>query len=256
MNTLIVHCHPEKHSFNGSLTATAVETLEAAGHHVEVSDLYAEGFDPAERPEHYRNRIDSERFDILSEQRNAYKNETLPGEIQREIARLERCDLLILQFPLWWHQQPAMLKGWFDRVFVGGGLYTSKMRYDRGYFLGRKAICSVTSGAPRSTFTENGRGGGEIETLLRSMNFSLHYMGFTVLPPYLSTEIQNKGFTYKSETEFEAHLAANLGDWRRHLLQLHELEPLGFPGWSDWDEYGADKGAASVNGASCCHQSN
>ena len=31
-----------------------------------------------------------------------------------------------------------MLKGWFDRVFVNGGLYTSSMRYDRGYFRGKK----------------------------------------------------------------------------------------------------------------------
>lgn len=223
------------------MTRTAIKALEKSGHVVEVSDLYAEGFDPVERAEHYHNRVDTTRFDILSEQRNAYKTKTLPKDVQREIHRLEKCDLLILQFPLWWHQQPAMLKGWFDRVFVGGGLYTSKMRYDRGYFKGKKAICSVTSGAPLSTFTENGRGGGEIETLLRSINFSLHYMGFTVFPPYLSTEIQNIGFTYKSEEQFEADLNENLKGWSAHLTQLDGLKPLSFPGWSDWDEQGAEK---------------
>jgi len=240
LNILIVHCHPEANSFNGALTNTAVNAFESLGHNVVVSDLYAEGFDPVEKAEHYQNRVNTERFDILSEQRHAYKTDTLPEEVKREISRLEACDLLILQFPMWWHQQPAMLKGWFDRVFVGGGLYTSKMRYDKGYFKGKRAICSVTSGAPLSTFTQNGRGGGVIEDLLRSMNFSLHYMGFSVYPPYLSTEIKNKGFTYKSPEQFEADLKANLTDWHSYLTHLDDLEPLRFAGWEDWDEKGAE----------------
>ncbi|NAW88349.1 NAD(P)H-dependent oxidoreductase [Photobacterium halotolerans] len=240
MEVLIVHCHPESQSFNGTMTNSAVEALERCGHKVVVSDLYAENFDPIDRPEHYKYRQNHSRFDILSEQRHAYESEGLAPEVQREIQRLEQCDVVIFQFPLWWHQQPAMLKGWFDRVFVAGGLYTSKMRYDKGYFKGKKAICSVTSGAPLSTFTENGRGGGDIQALLRSINFSLHYMGFTVLPPYLATEIQNKGFTYKSSEQFDADLQETIRDWKIHVTQLLNLEPLSFPGWDDWDELGAE----------------
>lgn len=241
MNVLILYCHPEPNSFNGSLRDIAIETLEAEGHRVEVSDLYAEKFDPVEKPEHYRNRIVKERFDPLSEQRHAYKTNTLPDDIKREIERLERCDLLILQFPLWWHQQPAILKGWFDRVFVAGGLYTSKMRYDRGYFKGKRAICSVTSGAPLETFTTNGRAGGTIDTLLHPLNFSLHYMGFSVLPPYLFTEVQGAGFTYKSTDEFQRHLQKHLRNWEKHLRRIYQLKPLDFPGWSEWDERGVEK---------------
>ncbi|MDO6580235.1 NAD(P)H-dependent oxidoreductase [Photobacterium sp. 2_MG-2023] len=241
MNILIVHCHPEPMSFNASLKNTAVAYFESSGHQVEVSDLYLENFDPVEKAEHYLNRVETDRFDILSEQRNAYKTKTLPSDVQREIQRLENCDLVIFQFPLWWHQQPAMLKGWFDRVFVGGGLYTSKMRYDKGYFKGKRAICSVTSGAPLSTFTENGRGGGDIQMLLHSLSYSLHYMGFTVLPPYLSTEIQNKGFTYKSPSQFNQDLQDNLADWENQLSRLDDRVPMSFPGWDDWDELGNEK---------------
>ncbi len=241
MNVLIVYCHPEKKSFNHSLKEVAVNTLEEAGHIVEVSDLYGEDFDPLERAEHYQSRIVVDKFDPLSEQRNAYETNTLPSEVKREIERLKRCDLLILQFPLWWHQQPAMLKGWFDRVFVGGGLYTSKMRYDTGYFKGKQAICSVTSGAPKETFTKRGRGGGDINTLLHSLHFSLHYMGFDVLRPYLFTEVQGAGFTYKSEHELVESLQIHRVNWKKHLKRMGSMGRLSFPGWGDWDERGVEK---------------
>jgi NAD(P)H dehydrogenase (quinone) len=32
--------------------------------------------------------------------------------------KIEWCDLMIWQFPLWWFSVPAILKGWFDRVFA------------------------------------------------------------------------------------------------------------------------------------------
>ena len=136
MNVLVVFSHPEPNSFNGALKDTAVDVFKSAGASVEVSDLYAENFDPVEKHEHYRSRLNTETFEPLSEQRQSYKTESLPIEVKREIERLRKADLVIFQFPLWWHQQPAMIKGWFDRVFVAGGLYTSKMRYDKGYFKG------------------------------------------------------------------------------------------------------------------------
>ena len=41
MNVLIIYAHPEPTSLNGSLKDFAVQRLEAAGHQVQVSDLYA-----------------------------------------------------------------------------------------------------------------------------------------------------------------------------------------------------------------------
>jgi len=241
MNVLIVFCHPEPKSFNGALKDNAIEFFEKSGAVVEVSDLYAEQFDPVEKAEHYTSRVNTEIFEPLSEQRHSYKTDSLPIEVKREIDRLERCDLAIFQFPLWWHQQPAILKGWFDRVFIAGGLYTSKMRYDKGYFRGKRAICSVTSGAPDNTFTENGRAGGEIQTLLHSLNYSLNYMGFTVLPPRLVAEVQGAGFTYKEPEAFAAGLQEKLDHWEQFLQSIDSVAPMRFPGWNDWDEQGVEK---------------
>ncbi|MGH1541474.1 MAG: NAD(P)H-dependent oxidoreductase [Arenicella sp.] len=241
MNALILYCHPEPKSFNAALKEIAIHTLESLGYSVEVSDLYAERFDPVEKAEHYPARINDTEFKPLSEQRNAYQNNTLATDVQREIQRLKRCDLLVLQFPLWWHQQPAMLKGWFDRVFIGGGLYTSKMRYDTGFFKGKHAICCVTSGAPINTFSPLGRGGGKIEDLLLPLNFSLHYMGFTVLPPHLIGEVQNPGFSYKNDEQLAKDLELSKHNWKHCLANIDHTIPLSFPGWSDWDENGVEK---------------
>ena len=68
---LKVYCHPEPNSFNGWLRDIAIKTFKADGNKFEVSDLYAEKFDPVETSEHYRNRVVTEKFEPLSEQRIA-----------------------------------------------------------------------------------------------------------------------------------------------------------------------------------------
>ena len=47
MNVLIVYAHPEPFSLNGSIKNFTVERLRAAGHTVQVSDLYAMNWKPA-----------------------------------------------------------------------------------------------------------------------------------------------------------------------------------------------------------------
>lgn len=241
MHVLIVHCHPEPRSFNAALKDVALETLQGLGHTVEVSDLYAEEFDPAEGPAYYAERADPDYFSALTEQRHSSEARTLPPDVRREIERLERAQLVVFHYPLWWHAQPAMLKGWLDRVFVYGGLYTGKVRYDRGHFRGRRAICSVTTGAPAVTFGHGGRG-GNIELLMYPIHYSLYYMGYDVLPPFMAHGIQGGGLSYQAEEKFKAQLEAYKADWARRLESLEEEDsPIPFPGWDDWDERGVLK---------------
>ncbi len=240
MNILFVLAHPEKASFNARLVELGKAHFENRGHEVTVSDLYAEGFDAVEKAEHYRDRTDRQEFSPLAEQRHAYKNGTLPGEVTREIARLEAADLVIFQFPVWWHSTPAILKGWFDRVFVSGGLYTSRMRYDNGYFKGKRAMCSITSGAPGEAFVAGGRG-GEIEQILWSTQFSLYYMGFDVLPPHASFGVAGHGYSYVSDDAFQEQFVQLEQSWLSRLETIQSDRPLHYPGWDDWTELGAPK---------------
>src|SRR5580658_1562095 len=105
MHVLVVYCHPRADSFCSALRDAAIAGLKAAGHTVEVRDLHAEGFTP----------------EMTAEERGRYYDEAanLDG-IEEHVAALRRADALLLVYPTWWFGLPAMLKGWFDRVWVPG----------------------------------------------------------------------------------------------------------------------------------------
>ncbi|BES73142.1 NAD(P)H-dependent oxidoreductase [Marinobacter nanhaiticus D15-8W] len=240
MNILIVLAHPERNSFNGALVEVAKATLEGAGHAVEVDDLYGEGFDPVERASNYPDGLIDDSFAPLTVQRANYEQGTLPRDVKREIARLEWADLVIFQFPLWWHSQPAILKGWFDRVLVYGGLYSGSMRYDRGHFRGKRAICSVTAGSPEQAFMPFGRAGNMVEWLW-PIHSSLYYVGYDVLPPQVHYGIQGGGIQYQDAAAFRARLVSMKETWASRLANLPGESPIPFSTWDDWDDDGVLK---------------
>ena len=232
----IVLAHPEPRSFNAGLKDVAVEAFEAMGWQVLLSDLYAMGFDPAESPRHYRDRDDPAIFLAQNEQRHASEAGSLSPEVETEIAKLEAADVVIFQFPMWWHSAPAILKGWFDRVFVYGRLYSSKTRYDRGHFRGRRAMLSVTTGAPEITFAHNGRS-GDIDLLLWHIHYSIYYMGFEILAPFVAYGVES-GISYSDPGAVRTRLEGYKESLRARLTDLDAVPRVPFSGWDDWDERG------------------
>ena len=97
MHAHFVLAHPEPRSFNAHLVRSGSAALEAEGWTVSASDLYAMGFDPCERPEHYRDRANPARFDAQAEQRRASDAGTLPKAVTDELALMDRADLIVLQ---------------------------------------------------------------------------------------------------------------------------------------------------------------
>ena len=229
--------HPEERSFNAQMAAVAERALHRPPEdRARVLDLVRLGFDPVERAEHYADRADSARFDAQGEQRHASDSGTLPADVLAHLELVESADLLILQFPMWWYTPPAILKGWLDRVFVYGRTYTSRCRYDAGYFRGKRAMLSVTTGGPEATFMHDGRN-GDIELLLWPLNFTLHYLGFSVLAPFVAFGIEG-GLKYSEEGEATAWLQGYLRRYGEELAALDSRPRLPFNGWADWDEAG------------------
>lgn len=105
MRIQTILAHPLPDSFAASVHRTAVGALRAAGHDVEETDLYAEGFAPA----------------LTAAERGSYfASDYDASAVAPLVERLRQAEALVLCFPHWWFDQPAILKGYFDRVWVPG----------------------------------------------------------------------------------------------------------------------------------------
>ena len=245
MHAHIVCAHPEPRSYNAHLAATAGKALEERGWSVTLSDLYQMGFDPCERPGHYAERVDHSRFDVQAEQRHASQHHALPVDVAAEIQRLDAADLLILQYPMWWHLPPAMLKGWLDRVLIYGEVYTSKKRFEHGRFIGRRAMLSVTVGTSEATYAHDGRS-GDIDLLLWPVNFSLAYVGYTVLEPFVAYGVE-AGLRYSDPSVVEARLRSTAERWAATMGELDARPALAFNTMAEWGEDGRITAEAPVH---------
>lgn len=93
MHAHLVLAHLEPQSFNAHLVREGRAALQAAGWTATVSDLYAMGFDPCERCEHFVDRIGPGRVDVQSEQHRASDRGMLPAAVTDELARMDAADL-------------------------------------------------------------------------------------------------------------------------------------------------------------------
>ena len=105
MKVLVVFAHPVETSFSSGLHQIVLKELKGAGHEVDDCDLYAEDFDPR----------------LSRDERVNYQDTGKNVEpVRGYVDRLLWADALVLCFPVWNYGFPAILKGYFDRVFLPG----------------------------------------------------------------------------------------------------------------------------------------
>jgi NAD(P)H dehydrogenase (quinone) len=245
MNVLLVVAHPEPSSYNAYLAGMARDTLLKDGHAVRISDLYASDFDPSESGRHYGVRRNPTCFDAQAEQCFNWENRSLPAQVQNEIDKIMWADLLVLQFPLWWFGPPAMLKGWMDRVFVYGGLYSGSRRHDRGPCTGKKALLCTTTGSSAEACSFDGRE-GDTNLILWPSLYALRYLGYTVLQPYVIHGVRG-GLSGDAAQAKEEYLLRMERDYKNRLLNIHTAPTVSFNSDNDWDEHGKLKSEAPVH---------
>ncbi len=227
MKVLIVHAHPEPKSFTAALRDQAVSTLEAQGHEVRVSDLYAMNWNPVASADDFSSRENPEYLVYALEQRLGVKSQSLAPDIQQELDKLLWADLLILNFPIFWFSAPAMLKGWIDRVLVSGICYGGKRFYDQGGLAGKKALVTVTLGGREHMFGD-GAIHGPLEDMLRPiLRGTLAYVGFDVLEPFVAWHVP-----YISDEARQQFLV----DYGQRLQHLSDDQPLVFPKLAEFDD--------------------
>jgi putative NADPH-quinone reductase len=135
MRVLYLYAHPLQGSFHRAIRDAAREGLAEAGHQVDLCDLYAEAFDPV------LSRAEREGYHEIPANR---------APVEDYIRRVEQAEAMVLSFPTWSFGLPAILKGFFDRVFIPGVSFTLKDGEARPNLQRIRKIAGIsTYGRPR-----------------------------------------------------------------------------------------------------------
>jgi NAD(P)H dehydrogenase (quinone) len=102
---LVVFAHPLETSFVSALHARVVEVLRAGGHVVDDLDLHGEQFDPVMSRDGLLHYVDTS---------------ANTREVEGYVKRLRAAEALVLVFPVWFDGLPAIMQGYFQRVFLPG----------------------------------------------------------------------------------------------------------------------------------------
>ncbi|SES28093.1 NAD(P)H dehydrogenase (quinone) [Lentzea xinjiangensis] len=235
MNVLWILAHPEPRSLNGFLAAEGQRALRGDGHEVEVSDLYAMGWNPVVDAHGYAHDP-AERFRVAAAAKRAFESGALGTDIRAEQEKIDRADTIVVQFPMWWFGMPAILKGWFDRVWLQGYAYGLRgpdgewVGYGDGFLAGKRALAVVTTGGPAWLYGGRGIHGAVDELLFPLQHGTLFYAGAEVLPPVVISGADR--FTPREGEQAAVVL-------RERLLAIPVTEPIPYRRQNGGD-YGDD----------------
>jgi NAD(P)H dehydrogenase (quinone) len=168
MNILTVYAHPNPKSFCHAILERFTAGLSEAGHTTEVVDLYAIKFDPVFRIRDFATYISEDIPEEVLEQMNLRKyvldsmgdpvrkvlaslwlrgkddkaiaraiHERRPRDVRAQWQKVSRAQGLAFIAPVFWLGFPAILKGWFERVFSYGDAYALTVEGWDGYTRGR-----------------------------------------------------------------------------------------------------------------------
>lgn len=188
MSTLVVVSHPDRDSLTHEAARAAFDAIRAAGGDVEFADLATEGFDP---------RFTAADLDL-------YRGTSgVPAEIVAEQERIDRAEHLVLVFPMYWWSMPALLKGWIDRVFIGGWAYDAAPEAAQFGMLDRLTIhLVIVAGDDAESFERHG------------------------IPQAVSTQIERGIVTYSGATHGSTTYVYE-SDTKASDLLVEEIRELG-----------------------------
>lgn len=139
MKNLIIYVNPEKESFSHEIMEFVKEYSLKKGHEVEIRDLYKIDFNPVLN---------------LEEIQSLDRGEVLP-DVKREQEYLQWAEVITFIYPIWW-EIPAMMKGYFDRVFSYKYAYILEDDEPKGLLPPKKVFKFTPMGTPREVYEKNG----------------------------------------------------------------------------------------------------
>jgi NAD(P)H dehydrogenase (quinone) len=221
---LIVHAQPEPTSVTRQLVDVGVQALQAQGHQVLQSDLYAMRWKAVFDEQDFPGRGAGERLSFVEASGHAYLSGQQAPDVAAEQRKVLAADAVLFQFPLWWFGMPALMKGWIDRVWAHGLAYGyrgagNRYRYGEGAFQGKRALLAVAVGGPAADYAPRGINGPLEQLLFPITHGCLFFPGFEVLPTYA---------VYSTGRIDAQAMAAAQAAWRARVEGLFDDAPIPF----------------------------
>jgi NAD(P)H dehydrogenase (quinone) len=141
MQHLIVISHPRQRSFTQAVARAYVEALEAQGHRATLRDLYALRFDPV----------------LAADELMGPAQVAVPAAVREEQRHVLEAEAIAFFYPIWWGYMPAMLKGYFDRVFSLSFAYEMHGEAMTPRLSGKRAVIVTSSGADLDYLRDSGQ---------------------------------------------------------------------------------------------------
>lgn len=129
LKILIIQGSPDDQSLSHANADNFYQRAQELDFQVDMVDLSKDDFDPVLRFG-YRQHMPDERY---------------PDAVQEKISW---ADCLVFFFPVWWAAEPAVLKGWLDRVLTPGFAYQYKNFKVNRFLTGKSAYLFVSCHAP------------------------------------------------------------------------------------------------------------
>ena len=117
-------------TFTSAIKDTFIESAKLNGHEIDLADLYKDKFDPI------------------------FEGEKANEEIKNYQSRIEKADVIVFIYPIWWFRAPAIVEGFIDRVFIPPWAFQFKKvigfyGYPIGKLTNKRAIIFNAYGSPR-----------------------------------------------------------------------------------------------------------
>ena len=177
MHVFIVYAHPSKDSVTYQLKQSFIQGLQAANHSYTEVDLYAMNFNPVYKEEEYK--------------KDAYYQSSTNVDpiILKQQQLINESDVIVFVYPVFWSECPAILTGWFQRVFNCGFAYTNGSMK-----VLEKALCLVSMG------------GSENDPIHAKQ---MEAMRIVMLEDRISTRAKQKEMIFFNQTSREEKYASN-----------------------------------------------
>lgn len=194
MNHLIIFAHENEGSFNGAIRDTIVHELQEQNQNVSVRDLYRLRFNPI----------------LTMDELNGFYEQQYPDDIAAEQQHIREADVLYFVFPTWWYSMPAILKGYFDRVFATGFAFRYSKAGPIGLLSGKKALIFQTAADPEEALSARSLDSAIYNAIGVGI---LHYCGLDVVEHKIIPGIHHASDETRSEylSEIKKSVARTIG---------------------------------------------